>query len=342
MKILIASTFIPPIAGGAENVVWETAVRLTSYKDVEVHIATIGNKKFEIRDRVRIHYFPIKPLLTIYYSLIGKKRIDSLFDENKFDIIHVHILLPWLYLFRNMPGKKVLTCHGDEVYNIRWYQQYFTKKAVQNADAITSPSIWLQEIAKKSFKMPVKYIPNGVDTKIFVPGKGKVKDYVFYYGRYIERKGFLELVNAARSLPQYKFVFAGAGPLSKIIDRPNMKDLGFKSGPSLVKLIQEAKICVFPSHWENMPLVGLEAMSCGKAIIATEKGFSEIIENGKNGIIIEAKNTESLKNQIISLMENDRIRHHLENNARKKSAIFDWNSITKEYYELYLSLLKNK
>ncbi|MFH0876167.1 MAG: glycosyltransferase family 4 protein [archaeon] len=340
MKILFASTYIPPIAGGAEKVVWEIARRMAEYKNVEVDIATIGDKKFEKRENVNIHYFPKKPLLTLYYSTIGKKTVDDLFNKKSYDIIHVHILLPWLYLFRNKPGVKILTCHGDEVYNLRWYEKYYTKVALKSATAITSPSHWLLEEAQKSFERSVKYIANGVDTGEFVPSSNKTENYIFFYGRYIERKGFFELVNVAKSLPNYEFWFAGEGHLSYKLNLPNTKNLGYKNGTELIHLVQKARICVFPSHWENMPLVGLEALSCGKAIIATEKGFSEIIENGKSGIIIPPKDEESLKHAIVTLMEDDKLKHNLEKNARKKSAIYDWKEIAKQYFLLYENLLE--
>ncbi len=43
----------------------------------------------------------------------------------------------------------------------------------------------------------------------------------------------------------------------------------------------------FPSDWENFPLVGLEAMAPGKAIVATELGFSEYLEIGREGLLVK-------------------------------------------------------
>jgi len=50
-------------------------------------------------------------------------------------------------------------------------------------------------------------------------------------------------------------------------------------------------------------LVGLEALACGKATIATKTGFSEIITNDINGLLINPKNPKQLKSAIIRLMK---------------------------------------
>lgn len=141
-------------------------------------------------------------------------------------------------------------------------------------------------------------------------------------------------------MPQYEFWFVGNGSLEKEIKGKNVKNLGFKEGRGLVKAYNKAEICVFPSYWENLPMVGLEAMSCGKAIIATKLGFSEIIENGKEGLIIEPKNEKKLKQAIVRLMTNSKLRKKFERNTRKKALKYNWDMIVREYYKLYKRVLE--
>ncbi len=134
--------------------------------------------------------------------------------------------------------------------------------------------------------------------------------------------------------------FAGKGELDRLIMGRNIKNLGFKTTEELVNLYNQAEICIFPSYREGFPLSGLEAMSCGRAVIATPLGFSEYIENGKDGIIIPAKDENALKNAIIDLMTNEKKRKMLEKNARKKALKYSWENVAKQYLKMFKRVVK--
>ena len=118
----------------------------------------------------------------------------------------------------------------------------------------------------------------------------------------------------------------------------NMKDE--ITTEELVKLYNQATICIFPSYRESFGLVGLEAMSCGRAVIATPLGFSEYIENGKDGIIIPAKDENALKNAIVDLMTNEKKRKMLEKNARKKALKYSWDKIARQCLNVFREVIK--
>jgi len=69
-------------------------------------------------------------------------------------------------------------------------------------------------------------------------------------------------------------------------------------------------------------------------------GFSEYIENGKDGIIIPAKDEKALKNAIINLMENTPKRKKLEKNARKKALKYSWSKVAKQYLKVFREVIK--
>jgi glycosyltransferase involved in cell wall biosynthesis len=338
VKILIATTGIPPLTGGAQQVAWETAKRLAADPNNSVHLVTPGEGKNESREGVVIHYFPERPLLTLYYSSLGRKTVKNLLAED-YDIIHVHMLLPWAYLFRKASARKVLTLHGYDTYRIRGHERYLTLKAAAAADVISAPSRWLKDCAEKTFGRPVELVLNGVDTGKFCNDGTARENYILFYGRYAPEKGIREILEAAKKLPQYEFRFAGSGPLEHEILGENVKNLGFISGKTLVEAINRAAICVFPSYRENLPLVGLEAMSCGKAIISTECGFSEILEDGIEGIIIPSKDVESLTNAVSRLMKDEGLRNRIGDAARKKAQGYDWEVIIRAYVCMYKRIL---
>lgn len=346
MKVLIVSTYIPPNIGGAEQVAWETAVRLAKHKDLEVHILTTGKEGTETKNNIIIHKVPDMPLKEFYYSTLSYKKIKKIMDKNKFDLVHFHIPLPWAFVLRKYKMKKIVTLHGIEAcdarkkYPHRIIRTILTKRVFKKMNKFTTVSKWYSKEVKKYYHVNCEVIPNGIDVDFYRPLKVKKENNVILFvGRIIKIKGVLELLNVANDLKKYEFWFAGKGPLSKKINLKNTKYLGFKNGSQLIEIYNKATICVLPSHTENMPVVALEAMSCGSPVIATKKGFSEFIVNNENGILIDSKNEKQLKDSIIRLMKNPGLRNTLGNNARKTSLKYDWDYITSNYYNLYKDLL---
>ena len=346
IKILITSNRLPPYAGGAEQVAWETAKRLAKIKDVEVSVLTTEGKKFHIfkREGVLIYSIPFvrQQFLELYYLTKGARRLKQFLPDH-FDIIHFHIARPFPLLLSSYHGKKIITCHGEDVYHNKLWKGIYMKYVLSRATFVLSSSKFLKKIITSKYHLPVTLFPNGVDTSFFKPSnKQSHKNMILYVGRYTERKGLLEFLEVVRKLPKYQFYFVGEGPLYDHLVGENIINLGFKQGEDLIKLYQQATLCVFPSHWENFPLVGLEALACGKPLIATTPGFSEFIISGKEGILVPPKETKPLKKSLIKLMRNPRLRAQLAKNARKKALFYDWNVIVEKYLSFYKELLKKR
>lgn len=341
MKILFASTYVTSDKGGAEKVAWDMARFLS--KSNEVHVLTLS-KKPEKFDKIKVHTIPDVPKPTIYYSTFGQGYIKKITSKYNFDIIHSHMPLPWGFIFRNAKSKKIITMHGCEYLSKDLLYKPLAKIAFKKTDLIISPSYWLRDFVKKNYGYDSMVISNSIDTKKFniLKNVKKEKKVILFVGRLIKIKGVLELLKVAKELKTYEFWFAGDGHLKKLITLPNTEYLGYFNEDKLIQIYNKATICVFPSYKENFPLVGLEALACGKAIIATKTGFSEIIDNNKNGLLINPKNPRELESAIIKLMKNQKLRKKFERNARKKALQFDYKRIMGKYYSLYKNLLKNK
>jgi glycosyltransferase involved in cell wall biosynthesis len=342
-RVLLASTYLPPVAGGAEQVTWELAKRLISR--FEVHILTAGRDRACVRDGVNIHYVIPFPFYTLSYSSLLRYKINTLLREISPDLIHSHAALPWGYIFSKAKSSRIITCHGSDVFpRKRPPASAFLMPALRHAHVVTTPSTWLAKYVERTYGISCVTIPNGVDLSVFRPLQAieKKRNVVLFVGRFIEKKGILDVIEAARALPKYEFWFVG-DPKQKdaiVIPRlPNVKMIGFIDDRlRLAFYYNKATICVFPSHQENFPLVGLEAMACGKAIVAAKIGFSTYVEHGKDGILVEPYDVDGLVNSIEYLMKEGDVRRVLEENARKKAARYDWNAIAQEYRVLYETL----
>jgi len=240
----------------------------------------------------------------------------------------------------------VFTLHGGEIndyyFKKGFYQllkNHFLNKAFRE-DTIVSPSKWQIKKLKKELRKKITIIPNSVNTDEFRPlGIKKEKNSILFVGRFVEIKGVNELLSVAKNFPEYTFYFVGWGPLGERINLNNTKNLGVKSREELVKLYNKSTICVFPSHRESFGIAALEAMACSKPVITTKKGFSEFIENGKDGIIIDSKNEISLKNSIKKLMEDSNLRETMGKNARKKALMYKHEYTVRKYLRLFQKLV---
>jgi glycosyltransferase involved in cell wall biosynthesis len=336
-RLLITSTYLPPITGGAEQVAWQLANRLT--KKFEVHILTTGKKRVVTGERVTVHYVNRYPLLTLLYSTVANSVIKQILRDVSPDIIHCHIPLPWGYVFRGENSKKVITCHGSDIFPPKGYpKRHFLLSSLKDADRVTVQSTWLRGYLNKEYGISSTIIPNGVDTKTFHPMENvtRQRNLVLFVGRVRKQKGILDLIAAAKELTEYEFLLVGdkgASDFVEIPTLPNVRKIGFQS--NVVPYYARANLCVFPSHWESFALVGLEAMACGRTLVATKTGFSEYVENGREGILVDPHDVGSLVRSIRYLMENDGVRRTFEENARKKAAGYDWDAITDRYIALY-------
>ena len=119
---------------------------------------------------------------------------------------------------------------------------------------------------------------------------GPKKDYILYFGRLSEEKGISLFLELCDRFPGLSFKIAGSGPWEEQCrSRKNAEYLGLLTGERLKRVIAQARLVIYPSVcYENCPLSILEAISLGTPVIASQRGGSrELMENGKNGILVE-------------------------------------------------------
>jgi phenylacetate-CoA ligase len=93
--------------------------------------------------------------------------------------------------------------------------------------------------------------------------------------------------------------------IDKIEKVPGVHLCGKVNHETKLSLMKGADMVVVPSLMENFPIVVLEAMACGKPVVATNVGgIPEIIENRCNGILIPPKNSDALAKAISLIIEN--------------------------------------
>jgi glycosyltransferase involved in cell wall biosynthesis len=99
-------------------------------------------------------------------------------------------------------------------------------------------------------------------------------------------------------------------------------------------------VLVFPSYREGFPNVPMQAGCLELPVIVTDiNGCNEIVEEGKNGLIVPVKNAPSLQKAMERLLVDKALYLQLKENARSMiTERFDqkllWRTILQEYQEL--------
>lgn len=166
------------------------------------------------------------------------------------------------------------------------------------------------------------------------------KDYVLYFGRFSVEKGIYTLLNACKELPEISFIFAGNGPLEDTLyGINNIRNVGFKTGDELKKLIGEARFSIFTSEWnENCPFSVMESQMYGTPILgANIGGIPELVQVGRTGELFEAGNVKKLKEQIQKLWNNKELTAQYSTNCKYIS--FD---TIDEYYRKLIKIYLDK
>jgi L-malate glycosyltransferase len=201
----------------------------------------------------------------------------------------------------------------------------------------------------------------GVDTDRFRPesgtavrrslrlsGKGPVFGTI---ARLTEQKGHRYLLEAAsralRLRPDLNFVFAGDGPLRDSLTArarslgigDRVRFLGYRT--DVAALLAAFDVFTLPSLYEGLPNAVLEAMACGKPVVATAvDGTPEVVAEGETGLLVPPRDPDRLSGALLRLAGDARLRSRMGAEARRR-AVRDHgvDGQVEAFHRLYQELL---
>lgn len=255
----------------------------------------------------------------------------------------------WVYTKKNMNW-------GRRSWHLRTL--FATKIAAQNTDM-------LREFFAGRGAHKVRLVPRGVNTGRFCPaavptwklrhklGISEASIVASCVAQLLPVKGHATLLEALARVPDVELLIAGApldkdyaSSLEELSVRLKIKDRVSFLGEvrEVPELLSETDIFILPTlgrgRMEGCPVALLEAMSCGKPCIATYiPGARDIVEDGKNGLLVPPENATLLAEAISRLSSSPELRKSLGVAARKR--IEDRFSIDREvavHEELYVSI----
>lgn len=368
MKILCLNYEYPPLGGGGAAVSKGLAEELVKAGH-EVDLVTSRMKDLPARETIggvdihrvnclrhHLHYTTTFELLTQVYPTF--RRALALIREKNYDLIHTHFIYPTglvSYLLNKVTGLPyIITVHGSDVpgYNPDRFglehklSHPIWKAIVKNSAGLICPSNHIMALLRLSTDKPATIIPNGITVKP-APAVER-KNQILVVSRLFKRKGVQYLLNAIRDLDtDWKVLIVGDGPylnelkaLAKGV-RPTVEFTGYLQGKPLQDLYHTSKIFVFSSLQENFPIVLLEAMEAGCAIISSDiDGAREVI--GDAGVIAPVASVEGLKDTLTHLMSNEAEIHRLSELSLHRVREFDWPNVAHKYADEFARILDLK
>ncbi|NNC50920.1 MAG: glycosyltransferase family 4 protein [Flaviramulus sp.] len=103
-----------------------------------------------------------------------------------------------------------------------------------------------------------------------------------------------------------------------------------------IALSEEYNIFINTTNFDNMPVSVIEAMALGLPVISTNVGgIPYLIDNNKNGVLVEPNSPEAFVNAIKDLINSPEKTIDLTKNARNSAERFDWNNIKSQWIKVF-------
>ncbi len=364
MRILMLNYEYPPIGGGAAPITRALSEQL-ALAGHHVDVVTMGYGRLpfqeqEIDGRLRIFRVPAlrrSPVRAVTvemgsYLASALPVCLALAARNTYDLIHAHFLMPTGVLaaaVKRVTGLPlVVTVHGSDVpgYNPDRFKrghkllQPVWKAVVRSADAIISPSAYLRDLLRKGYPAPVTLIPLGCNPA--APNTVERRQRILFASRLFPRKGAQFMLDAlvGLDLVGWDVVVAGDGPMLEPLKAQAARlglaaqFPGFLKGQALQDLYASSAIFVFPSLHDNFPVVLMEALSHGCAVVTNNcTGMPEVV--GDAGLLVKPHDVPGLRAAIARLMGDPALRDELGQRARRRVAELAWDRILEQHLELY-------
>lgn len=373
MRILVLNHEFPPVGGGggraAESICKNLATRGHEIKVLTMYLK--GLPREEQRDGyqiIRISSLRTQPfrasfLSMVAYVLAGLWAGLRLVRVFRPDVIHVHFAVPagalaWM-LSRLTRISYVLTAHlGDVPGGVPektndWFRWVFpiTRWIWRDASVRVAVSEHTRALALKQYSEEILVVPNGMEVNSEKPVSIQVNNppVIVFAGRFMEQKSPLQVVqtlNEIRDIP-WNCVMIGDGPLMPAVKKSiaefglghRFTLTGWITPEEVMNWFGKSDILFTPSLSEGLPVVGVQALARGLAIVASRVGgFVDLIDEDQNGYLIENKDEFQVKLQ--TLLENPSRLLSLRQSSLQKARSFDIASIAERYEKIFAQVLK--
>lgn len=375
MRILLVTPSYPPVIGGLEIVVHNLAQALCRRgHDVTVLTNPERNAAKRVTDSdgpVTVLRTPLGFSFRSMRAIAGSLRwmpaclqaLCQVGQHGKPELVNVHFVsgghaLVALAAARVFKAPVVASIHGSDVANADGSGRPLSRscaRLVRTAEGLTANSERLAEVAGQLVPESARswhVIRNGIALDEFDAISGErvhSRAYVLAAGRLEHVKGFDVLLKAFTKVAVQEdgvdLLIAGDGSQRASLERlasclgiaDSVRFLGLAGRRRMAALLGQCEVLAVPSRHEGLGVVNLEAMAAGKAIVATRVGgVPEIVEDGKNGILVDPEDPQALAAGIRLLLDRPALRAQM--GARGRALVeheYSWEHVVTKFEAVY-------
>jgi glycosyltransferase involved in cell wall biosynthesis len=280
------------------------------------------------------------PLILRARGVLAAARLDVIhFHGGRLGFMYGPIVASWL---AGIP-RRILTAHSL-VEERSPVQRWIEGRLLRRVDTIVAISDAVKEdlVSKKAaMRENVIVIPNGIDAgefQISAEARSEARaalgvldesPVVGMVGRLDQAKGADILIRAAavirRQVPQLRVVLIGAGPAENEIKRLAREHVvsdivhfaGYRRDAR--QLMHALDLLVLASRHEGQSLSMLEAMACGKAVVAANVGgIPGVLLDGVTGLLFPSENVAALADAVVKLLADPKRRAEMGRAGRRR------------------------
>jgi glycosyltransferase involved in cell wall biosynthesis len=355
--------------GGVEEHNRNLIEYLSSNENVNLKILTYGeneelNNKTHILRRLtnKLWIYPFIIIYDVYRLMREIKRINP-------DIIHFQSTHP-LYCLGAILAQRnyatVITVHGimavemkfhnERSFLLKFFSKFSEKIALSRIKNIIVVAPEIEEIIKKITDSNTYIIPNGVKLDN-IPKINPIKLYgennILFIGNLVCRKGVHYLIEACskinNSITNFRLFIVGSGVnedyFKCMVEKYGLKNkvefVGFIEGNKKYSYLKAVDLMVLPSMWESLPIVVLEAMACGKPVIASNVGgVAFLVRDGVNGFLVNPGDVDDLAKKMYLLLNDSQLQLEMSRESLRMVKNFEWSKIVDRTVNVYKEIIK--
>lgn len=373
MKILVLTHEFPPVGGGGGRVAQDLAQGLAR-RGHQICVLTAhldGLAADEVVAGVRVLRIPSKRRAAFRAELVEMVRYDwsaltagwRLIRSWQPDLIHAHFAVPAgaaAYVLSRLAGLPyVLTAHLGDVPGAvpektdRWFRYIypFTHRIWRDAARVVAVSQFTRGLALRHYAVPVEVIPNGVERAAlpaWQPGEGIPR--IVFAGRFVPQKNPAHLVEALIRLKDLPWTCAmlGDGPLLEEVQRrvseaglgARFSFPGWVTPGQVLDQMAHSDLLALPSRSEGLPVVGVQALALGLALILSEAGGNvELVRPAENGALFPVGDLDALTSALHALLVSPAALASARQKSLDMAAAFDLEAIVSQYELLFNSII---
>ncbi|MHB8620088.1 MAG: glycosyltransferase family 4 protein [Chloroflexota bacterium] len=298
----------------------------------------------------------------ITLSLWLNHRVRQILREEQFDILHIHEPL--------MPALPLAVLRCSETINIATFHAH-GQSYVSNLGYLFGKAIVRQRVKKLHGRIGVSdtargfvagyfpgdyvVIPNGINLEWWRQPAKPIERFadgrpnVLFLGRLENRKGLKYLIRAfqwvRQEVPGARLIVAGEGRLRAGFERyvwqHNLEGdvffTGFVPAADRPRYFAAADVFCAPSTGqESFGIVLLEAMACGRSIVASNiDGYRDVVTHRREGLLVAVKDERAIADGLIELLTNPARREEMAERGRQTVEQYSWTTVAGRILNYY-------